>query len=118
MSKFWITQLVDKGEYPEYVTGKIKKLDSNAINMFESHLPENLIWTSLDVNVDNTLNIIYEFLKDNYVANEMYGLEYSKEFLIHYPRFLMFKWNFLMGKNYFNYNKKHINLSYFIATQI
>lgn len=81
MSKFWVTQLVNNGEYPEYVTGKIKKLDGNAINMFESHLPENLVWTSLDVNDDNTLNIIYEFLKENYVANDMYGLEYSKEFL-------------------------------------
>ena len=81
MSKFWITQPVNKGEYPECVTGKIKKLDSNAIKMFENHLPENLIWTSLNVNDDNTLNIIYEFLKENYVANEMYGLEYSKEFL-------------------------------------
>ena len=81
MSKFWITQPVNKGEYPECVTGKIKKLDGNALRMFESHLPENLVWTSLDVNDDNTLNIIYEFLKENYVANKMYGLEYSKEFL-------------------------------------
>lgn len=81
MSKFWITQLVNKGEYPECVTGKIKKVDNNVIQMFDSHLPDNLVWTSLDVNDDNTLNIIYEFLKDNYVANKMYGLEYSKEFL-------------------------------------
>ena len=80
MSKFWSTQPINNGVYPEFVYGKIKELDKNTI---ENYLPKNLLWFSLDVNNDIILNAIHEFLSNHYVTdcNNMYRLDYSKEFL-------------------------------------
>lgn len=80
MSKFWSTQPINNGVYPEFIYGKIKELDKN---MIENYLPQNLKWVSLDMNNDLILNIIHEFLSSHYVtdANNMYRLDYPKEFL-------------------------------------
>lgn len=99
MSKFWSTQPVNKGIYPEFINGKIKELDKN---MLDNYLPDNLMWFSLDVNDPFILNAIHEFLSNHYVTdvNNMYRLDYSKEFLKY-------------GLTYPNYNKDlHLGLLY------
>lgn len=101
MSKFWSTQPVNKGIYPDFINGKIKELDKN---MIDNYLPENLEWVSLDVNNDHVLNAIHQFLSDHYVTdiNNMYRLDYSKEFL-------------KFGLKYPNYNK-NLNLGLLYIT--
>ena len=99
MSKFWSTQPVNKGIYPEFINGQIKELDKN---MVDNYLPDNLMWFSLDVNDNFILNAIHEFLSNHYVTdvNNMYRLDYSKEFL-------------KFGLTYPNYNKDlHLGLLY------
>lgn len=96
MSQFWKNQL-RTGNY--VVEGQIQVLDKNTLM---TPLPPNFEWCTLDVFNKQTLNMIYHFLKNNYVedSKHMFQLEYSEDFL---------KWILTCP----NYNQSlHIGLMY------
>jgi len=80
MSKFWINEPVNKEEYSSFINGKIMILKQDILTHY---LPNHLRWITLDITDDNTLNLVYQFLSENYITdvNKMYRLDYSKEFI-------------------------------------
>lgn len=50
-------------------------------NTFPIYLPDTFEWDLLDVSDEKVLDEIFLFLRDNYVRNDQFRFEYSREFL-------------------------------------
>jgi glycylpeptide N-tetradecanoyltransferase len=85
--RFWGTQPVPQFKGQEITESDIGPIDLNTDLEKEQkeayNLPKGYAWYDVDINNNNDLTKLYEFLRDNYVEDDdhMFRFDYSKEFL-------------------------------------
>lgn len=112
-SKFWKYQLLNNENFLEGQIQIFKKYSQH------TYLPTGLEWRTLDIFDDTILDMVYHFLKTNYVEdlNHMYQLEYSKEFI----RLMLtppnYNFSLHLGLIY-NYNNKQFLIGFISGTNM
>ena len=96
--KFWNTQLVPHfNEHLDIELGPLKSdFKKEDIKQTPYELPDNMEWVDIDINKEEELEKLYNFLHENYLENVHYKEQYNKEFL---------RWQFSPIKN-----SKHKNI--------